>query len=494
MSRSAQRVTGAKAERVPTQARERKRQQRANGPHALAATAAAPAASSAPGATGRIASKAKRDSFSSLWRNRLPPPDPTLQKFQPYDRIGLYRRILHQFPDVAGYCNTWIDHVLTTDRVIKAGKGLDVDEQARADGAADRMRNAWGQVRNRAIVMHSGLMCRFIGFARAEKVWRFDEYCGEWIEDLYDVDQEAWDLTPEGQWCLITTTNQQGTPVDESRFIHFQWGTAETAWGFAELSLCYLTLYTIQLLEKRMLKSIEKYSDPTTVIHVPRSFNPSERDAVKADAEKEYESYQMFPTDEAKASVDQPGITIASAGSAGRQELDTIRYYQSSVQTLILGAPMTGNKSLGTGKLETTRQDVWDDKTPLGSSALDQVFNDTWATDYCAVNLADLPVHLQPYFESDSATVTQGLSGIAAQIAQGVAISLSKNEITDVVAVELWTATGISPQRARAMADSTVSQRGSLSIPVASPPPAQAIPAQAIPQDAPPQDQQPQNN
>jgi hypothetical protein len=413
-----------------------------------------------------MASKAKRDSFASLWRNRLPNPDITLQKFGTYDGIGLYRRILHQFADVAGDCHTWVDHVLTTDRVIKAGKGLDVDEQTLADGAAERMRNAWGQVRNRAIVMHALLMGRFYGFSRAEKVWRFDEYCGEWLEDLYDVDQEAWNQAPDGRWFLVTTTDFQGVAVDESRFIHFIWGSAETGYGFGELSLAYLTLYKIQKLEERMLKSIEKYSDPTTVIHVPRNYSDPERSAVKADAEKEYESYQMFPTDEAKASVDQPGITIASAGSAGRQELDTIRYYQSSVQTLILGAPMTGNKSLGTGKLEATRQDVWDDKTPLGSSALDQVLNDTWATDYCAVNLADLPVHLQPYFESDSAAVAQGLSGIAAQIAQSIAVSLSKNEITDIVAVELWTATGISPQRARAMADSTVNQRGSLNIPV----------------------------
>jgi hypothetical protein len=388
-------------------------------------------------------------------------PNRTLRKVRPYDGIALFWRMLHQFPNVAGYCRAFIDHVLVTDRAIKAAKADNDVDQARADKAAERMRRAWAQVHNRAIVLACLLMGRFFGYARAEKVWRFDEVVGEWIQDLYDVSQEFWIFDDEDREWLVTTLQPQGTEVDPARFIHFQWGSADTKYGDPDLGYVHTDLWKMQQLEAKALKRIED-NDSVVIVHCPKHIVGAKRTALENAYAEEFDRVIIVPSNEELVRTEMPTLSLSASGAAARPEYEGVAIYETRVQTFLLGAPQTGRKSLGTGKLEDVRQDVWNDKTPIASSSLDQVLTAGWAQSYCAANMADLPPQLRPRFESDTVEVTQGLSGVAAQNATAVAFALGANQITADVAVELWTAIGISQPRARAMAESTVRERAKL--------------------------------
>jgi hypothetical protein len=443
------------AERKRALATERKRRQR--GRMAAADVAPSRQAKTVKRDESRVASRSKRDPSLALYRGRLTNPDRTLVKFGTSDGIGLYTRVLHQFANVAGYCKAWIDHVLVTDRAIKPATSEDPEEQKLADEAAERMRKAWARVRNRSIVLQKLLTGRFYGFARAEKVWRFDEVVGEYIQDLYDVDQEFWRFDDEGREFLITSLNPAGIEVDPERFIHFQWGSADTKYGSGDLSLVYRALWTIQQLETMALRRIED-NESTVIVHTPRTFSKGERGDLETAYAEEYQKVILVPTDEMTVRTELPTMNITTSGAAGRQEYQAIEFYERWIQTLLLGAPQTGNKSMGTGKLEDTRKEVWDDKTPFGSAALDACLTTGWGDAYCRMNLASLSPKLRPRFESDTTEVTQGLGGLAASTAADVADRLAKRQITATVAVELWTAIGISQVRAKAMADSTLKE------------------------------------
>lgn len=429
----------------------------------VAAGAASPRATRKPTTAdeNRVASRTKRDRFvSRAWGGHLSNNDPTLLKFSSADGIGLYTRILHQFANVMGYCQAWVDHVLVQDRVFKPAKAIDPAQQDIADAAAARAQRAWLRVKNRTIVMQKLLMGRFYGFYRAEKVARFDEIMGEWIPDLYDVPPESWRFDDDGSEWLIKAGSLAGVQVDPKKFMHFQWGSADSKYGKGDLSYVYLSLWKIQKLETMALQRIED-NESVALVHVPRSMGKEKAD-IEATFAEEFRKVIGVPTDETKVSLDMPTINVTANGMAGHPEYEGIRFHERWVQTMILGAPQTGDRSLGTGKLEETRSAIWDDKTPIGSSALDQCITDDWLATYCDWNMADLPLELRPKCESDSADIAEGLTGIQAQEARNIALDLSAQRITATIAIELWGALGISRTRAQVMADSILKERDSL--------------------------------
>lgn len=420
---------------------------------------------------GRVTSRKHREpSLTEAFRGWWPNPDPTL--FGKREGIALYARILRQCPKVAGYCRAWVDHVLVTERSVRAAKAATPELQAKADAAAERMARAWAQVQNQAVVLPQMLMSRFFGFARIEMVWRYDDVVKEWIPEIYDVDQRYWLFDDDGRPYLVTATNPNGVLMDETRFMRCQWGTADTEYGLGDLSFVYTDIWKSQKLDELALRRIED-SDPCVIVHVPADMDPTARKNLEDSYEEDYQKVTIVPSNEMLVRTEIPNLSVTTSGTAARQEYEGIQQYDTAIQTFLLGAPQTGSKQLGTGKVEGIRQEVWSDKTPQGSAALDRWLNEGWRQAYCDVNLADLPRELRPVFSSDSTEITQGLSGIAAQIATNIAIQLGAGQITATVAIDLWTAIGIAPARAKAMADSTVKERATLNPATPPAPPAE---------------------
>lgn len=411
----------------------------------------------------RVASFGRRDRYSSrAWGGRLPNPDPTIRKFGTRDGVGIYTRVLRQFANVAGYCQAYVDHVLINDPVVKAARAENDADQIVADAAARRAGRAWLQVRNRTIVLQKLLYGRFYGFARAEKVARFDEVINEWIPDLYDVPQEYWLFDDDGREFLVDSLTPGGVEVDPSKFVHFQWGTADTKYGEGALSGAYLALYKIQKLEEMALQRIED-NESVVIVHVPTHIQGDEFEDLKAAYAEEFRKVIMVPApSEQVVRTETPTIAVTTSGASGRQEYEGARFYERWVQTHLLGAPQTGDKSLGTGKVEETRKDVWNDKTPIGRITLDYTLTQGWMQTYCDWNMPDVPTHLRPHFESDAGEITEGLTGAAATELRLMARDLVANLVTTTVAVEHWTGLGLSKARAQAMADSIVKERSSL--------------------------------
>lgn len=469
MAGTRKRAAAARVEKLRAQARDRQRRKRSRDRSSLARAAADVPASAKKNSTPderRVASRGKRDRFSArTWGGRLSNSDPTLIKFASRDGIGLYTRILHQFANVAGYCQAWCDHVLVTDRAIKPAVVTDDEggeKQKLADAAADRARKAWARVANQTITMQRLLMGRFYGFSRAEKVAQFDDIIREWIPVLFDVPQESWLFDDDGRDFLVTSDTPNGIEVDCAKFIHFQWGSADTKYGKGDLSYVYLSLWKIQKLETMALQRIED-NESTVIVHIPTNITGPERDDLENAYADEFRKVITVPApNEQIVRTEMPTLSVTSAGVTGRQEYDAIRFHERWVQTMLLGAPQTGDKSLGTGKLEDTRKAIWDDKTPLGSLALDQTLNAGWMATYCDWNLADLPPELRPRFESDSTSIVEGLAGAQARTYLEICTALAAKLITSIAAEEGFAAIGIPRAKAKAIADSIVSERDSL--------------------------------
>jgi hypothetical protein len=421
-------------------------------------------------AEDRVASSTKRDRWAEEFNGWLRNGDPSLLKFAPHDGIGLFTRTIYQFADVAGWCQQFVDHVMVTDRAIKAAQTDDPAEQELATEAATLMTRAWERVRSRYVVAASLLWGRFYGFARAEKVLTYDDVTGEWIHQLYDVPQEFWRFSDDGRDFLVTAQDYKGREVDSSKFLHFQWGSADTKYGRADFGPLYLAIYKRQKLETLMLQRLED-NESTIVIHVPPAIYNNKTLLAKTDRAfaDEYRRVIRVPHPNGqKVEIDMPTLSVTSGGAAGRPEKEGIDMYTMWMQTYILGAPQTGTKSLGTGKLEDVRKEIWDDKTPIASALLDFTLTDGWGNAYCDVNLASLPKRLRPRFESDSVTVNEGITGVAASTAMLAGDKVVARNTTSTFAEEIISSVGIARARAKIMVDSLVKERGEL-VPVGSP-------------------------
>lgn len=473
-------------ERDRVLARERKRRQRDRGGSVTRRSTSAVTATTSSRRRGgtdanaerRVASRGKRDKYAArAWGGHLENDDPTLLKFSKGRGIVFYKLLLHQFANVAGYCQGWVDHVLISEPTIKAAKAANPEDQTTAEEAAVRALRAWKQVRNRSIVLQKLLFGRFFGFARAEKVARYDDVIGEWIPDVYDVPQEAWLFDDDGREFLIDAEHPTGFEIDPRKFIHFQWGSADTKYGEGALSPVYLALWKIQKLETMALQRIED-NESTVIVHVPEGIVGPDRANLEAAYAGEFRKVIIVPSKEPKVYTEMPTLGVTTSGAAGRPEYEGIRFYERWIQTHLLGAPQTGDKSMGTGKLEDTRKDVWDDKTPLGRGALDQCLTEGWISTYCDWNMADLPRALRPRFESDAPEISEGLSGAAATEARLTGLDLAASRLTTTFAVEQWSGLGYSKPRAQAIADSFVAERASL---VVAPPTGAEAPPAAVP-------------
>jgi hypothetical protein len=415
-----------------------------------------------PDDENRVASRGKRNPFEG-WNGRLPNPDPTLKKFGGCRRIGIYSLILQEFSFVGGHCTQWVDHVLVTERQIKAATSDDPKKQEIADGAAKRAAAAWARVANQAIVLQKLLMGRYYGFSRAEKVWVFDEVVKEWIQDLYDVPWESWNFDDAYNDFLITWSNPYGIPVDPKKFIHFQWGSADTKYGQGDFSEIYLTLWKIQKIEELAIAALEDWSRLIAIVHIPNGFTKDQRAKAIAGVKDQYRYYFTVPTNEDEVKVDTPNGNVTANGQAGRQELNGVEFYERWVQLRLLGAPQTGSKGgAGNGKLDEIRKEIWDDKTPSASAYLDKLLTEQWLCDYCDVNLADVPLELRPRFESDSGEITSGLNGAQIVAYATLCADLAASRTTQTAAEEGFASLGITRARAKAIADSIVKERDSL--------------------------------
>ena len=235
----------------------------------------------------------------------------------------------------------------------------------------------------------------------------------------------------------------------------------------------------MQQLNAKALKRIED-NESVVIVHCPANITGKRRQDLENSYAEEFDRVIVVPTNEAVVRTEMPTLSLSASGAAARPEYEGIAIYETWVQTFLLGAPQTGRQQLGTGKVEHIRQDVWNDKTPIASAALDQTLTDGWMQSYCAANIADLEAELRPRFESDTVEVAEGLSGIAAQISLNTAVMLGANQIVPEVAVETWGAIGLSAPRAKAMSDATVKARGTLA--AAAPTPGAPAPSAAGPE------------
>jgi len=411
-------------------------------------------------------------------------PDEIVRKFGGYEGIGVYLRMLLQFPFLASPVAQRIDPVVAAERQIVAGdESVDVSMRMAAD-----QRKVFADLKNKESVQKKALMGQFLGIGPIEKVWGIHKATGLLApigengdgNGLNDVPVRNVKFGPHGEELIVAPRNFAGMPVAARKLMIFRWGSTATPYGEGEFKGIYLATWYLQTILDYGMKALELLGRPIPVVHIPRnSPNPDEADEIEKSIASQFDFYITLPTEEPKASVEMAGGNVAASGTAGRAENEWCRYFENWIWNALLNTSQTQDRGgAGNGKLEEQRGNLKADKVIAASNALDAWWTDGFANDISAVNWPNQPRELWPRFKSDATEVTQnGLDGRQVEQADLQLRRLAANQITVEQAEELITGLGIPRSRVLRMVRAVVAQRTTLAPSDLTGAPKQATPA-----------------
>lgn len=346
----------------------------------------------------RAALPTKSDYAFFTWNGTLDPPDEVIKKFGGWEGLGLYDRILRQFPNVYSACQQRIDRV--PERRIVPGD----PSNPRSVEVAKICNDLYQGLEGREIIQRRLLWGMFYGFAAVEKTWAFDDYTGLFAPiKLYDQPARNIRFDEQGNPFFMTAFNRTpGEPLRRADWMFFRWGSHWTPYGDGELKYVYVLTWMIQQMMDFGLQALEELGRPIPVYHVPQLMDKDARAALEASVAAQHKFYVMVPTDATEVKVEFPGINVTAGGAAGRSEGEWIRYFDGWIQRALLGTQQTQDRSGGSRALEEVRTQIVDDKTRQASDTLDDVWNRQWLwPDVIAFNFADLDRMAWPRFDSE---------------------------------------------------------------------------------------------
>jgi hypothetical protein len=395
---------------------------------------------------------------SSVWSGRLVNRDPVLLQFGSWEGLAFYDRMFRQFPTLAGVAHLWADRISAIESTIKAG---DPDVGASRELAA-KMKRLYRKIPDLGILNKKMAMGRFFGFAATGKAdWRIDDETGFVVpHDLYDIPQWYLKFGPNGEEYRVTPHSPLGDPIAPGSIFYYRWGSRFTPYGEADLRDCYLPTWYIQQIRQFGMQALEILGRPIPWVEVPEMIVGEEYDKLEAGLKAQYKYYVITRTSASRKTVTFPTANILANGSAGKAELDYIRYLYGEVYIRILGVQFTQDRTGGSRALESSRIGLVDDKTPPGLNARDQAWTSGWSDHICNVNAPSTPSALYPYFDSDA--VQPQIDGRAMAQVIEIGVKLAANEITDTFAERALTAAGLPFDWAHDMVQSTVEARGKL--------------------------------
>lgn len=358
-----------------------------------------PAAVTAPAMTERRATLGLLES-ATVSDGRIENPDAVLKSFGSWEGLAFYARMARQYPFLVGICMQWISRINAIDRAVKPG---DANDPTSVEMARD-VRKLYARIRGKEILNQKFLWGRYYGIAPAEQVWSKDDRTGLLAPlDIYDLPPWAFKFGPDGEVYLLTAKSPTKGELQadaDRKFLFFRWGSLYTPYGEGDFRYAYLPTWYIQQVLRFGLQAIERYGRPIPWYRYWRNRPTEEVTAIKASLKAQFGFYAATPQEAQQESLEFPALSVVANGTAGRAEIEFVRFMEGWCYVALLGTQQTQDKVGGSRALEDTRREISNDQTPPGSQALDALWT-KWADQIGEVNWPNQPRELWPVFESD---------------------------------------------------------------------------------------------
>ena len=326
---------------------------------------------------------------------RLVNPDPTLAKHGTWEGLELYARIRRQITELGGIVAQLVDIALKRPPTIVPGD-LSDGESVRI---ADNYRRIWDEIPEKAIVLRKTIdnLITF-GFAPIEMVWSRDpQTMIVAATKLIDRPPRNFIFDVDEQPRFISILDPLvGEPIDPLKFLLLRAGTTNTPYGESAFTELYSAAWLYQEVQKFWLDSVEKYGRPVPHIHIPRTYTAADVADLDNFYTAKFGTYTRGLWDGNEVKVEYPAMPMASAGAAGRSELDSLRFLQAKMYIRLLRTQQTQDKTSGSRSLETVRDSRTEAAAATYSDILCEGLDRGWLAPSVEINFPSLDPMLRP--------------------------------------------------------------------------------------------------
>ena len=345
--------------------------------------------------TSEIYTQVKQNPLNAYF-GRTQIPDPTLEKFGGGRGFELYYEVRRQITELSGILGQLVDGALKRRVVVVAGD----PSVSRSVEIADEMRRVWEDIPYKSVTMQAALDTLITcGFAPIELVWGRDESTGivAPIGEVRDdgtrgpglIDRPAQNIVFDeaGNPRFLSVLDPfLGEPIEPLKFIFLQCGTMNTQYGKAMSMDLYSGAWFYQQVRQMMLDAVEKYGRPIPHVLIPRGTDPGEMAEIDDFYTKKFGTYTRAMTDETAVEVQYPSMPMAASGSAGRSEIEVLKFLQGTMYICALRTRQTQGESNASRSLETVRDARTDAAAVLYSDILCEGLQGGWMRPTMQIN------------------------------------------------------------------------------------------------------------
>lgn len=399
----------------------------------------------------------------AVWNGRLAHPDPVLRQFGGPYGIAFYRLMMQENLGLSADCSQYEDRTNAIDRVIRPGDP-DSDMSIEMAKAATKI---FSRIPSSNIVNLWLLRARWYGLASIGKAgWKKDPETGLLAPfDVYNIDPWRWRFGPNFEPYLLTARRPwDGEPIPLRSVFFARWGSNFHPYGESDLRDVYLSAWYMQRVTEFLLHSIEVLGRPIPWIEVADTLEGEEFDGFEKGIASQYKYYVITRTPGATTGTTFPNSSVLANGSAGKSELEFVRYHAGLVSRKILGTQQTQDKVGGSRALETTRMEIAHDKTPPASQLIDQAWTEGWLNDIGLINWPNQPRQFWPVMDSGASDLNaEPLTGSQMVALGNLAEQLRLKQVTKTWAVTMLVRAKFKRTEAEAMVASMLDPKSGLS-------------------------------
>lgn len=380
--------------------------------------------------TREVYGQAKQSALQ-IYFGRTENPDPTIAKFGGGRGFDLYYDTRRQITELPGIIGQLVDGAMKRRIVVVPGDPSDsVSAQI-----ADDVGRVWEDIPGKTVAQQASLDTLVTcGFAPIELVWGRDEATGlvapigAMRDDgtrgpgLIDRPAQSFIFDVNGNPRFLSVASPfDGEPIEALKFILLQCGTLNTRHGRSNAQEWYSNAWFYQKIREMMFSAVEQYGRPQPNVKVPRTM--AAEDVAELDSFYDQKfgpgRWTRTPTDEPEVDIEYPAMPMASAGTAGRSELEVLRFLQGGFYINLLRTQQTQDQSTGSRNLETVRDARTDAVAAIFAAILCEGLQTGWMQPTMRLNYPSTNPRLWSRFVLDT-TATEDPDKVHGRVTEGI--------------------------------------------------------------------------
>jgi hypothetical protein len=365
---------------------------------------------SSKGRSGEVYTQVRQNPLQAVY-GRIINTDPTLAKFAGGESFDFYYRIRRQISAIGGIVGQLVDGALKRRPIIVAGDQSDEESV----NVANDIRRIWDDIPGKSVALRKAVDTLVTcGFAPLEMVWGRDAQTqivapvGEIRKDGSRgpglIDRPARNFifdTDQNPRFLSVIDPFMGEPIEPMKFIFLRAGSLNSPYGESEFTELHSSAWLYMQIQQFGLDAVEKYGRPIPHVLIPRTMDAADVAALDTFYTEKFGTYTRALYDGTEVKVEYPSMSLASAGAAGRSEIEWMRFIHTQMYIRLLRTPQTQDKTGGSRALESTRQSITDLATLTYSDILCEGLQEGWMRPVMEINYPDLDPKLRPRIVPD---------------------------------------------------------------------------------------------